>query len=513
MPGRMLILLCGLLAGIAFALAWNETRPSAIAQQVERVLEEAPERCLPGGREEVMLSYAPLVREVAPAVVNIHTARAARRGGNPFFDQFFGRGRMSAPPRTERSLGSGVIVGADGLVVTNNHVVQGAEQILVALADRREYAAELVFTDPELDLALLRVDAEGEALPTVPLGDSERTEVGDIVVAIGNPFGVGQTVTSGIVSAVARTGVGISDYQFFLQTDAAINPGNSGGALIGLDGSLIGVNTAIYSRSGGSNGIGFAIPVNMVRQFLTGAASGRVVRPWLGADVQPVTRDIADSLDLSRPSGVLVRRVSPGGPAARAGLKTGDIVTAVNGQAAPDEATFRYLTGSRPIGEAVTLTVARDGEARRLAIRLSEPPDVPARDETRLAGDHILTGVSVANLNPRLASELGAGFPESGVVVTGLARGAPAARLNFVRPGDIIDEVNGEPVGSVRALAGAMRGAERQAEIEFTRGGRRGGLPVSGAALLPLPGLAKALVLRRFDRWQAVPWFLGRVKT
>ena len=473
----LFLILCGMLAGIAFAFAIREARSSSAAAQVAELAAapaaETPDRRqLPGSREEVLLSYAPLVEEVAPAVVNIYTARrATQRGASSFFNQFFGR-RMSRPPRTQQSLGSGVIVDGDGLVVTNNHVVAGAEQILVALADRREYPAEVLFTDAQMDLALLRVDTGGAPLPAVNLGDSDTAEVGDIVVAIGNPFGVGQTVTSGIISAVARTGVGISDYQFFLQTDAAINPGNSGGALIGLDGNLLGVNTAIYSRSGGSVGIGFAIPVNMVRQFLAGAASGRVVRPWLGAETQAVTREIARSIGLDRPSGVLVRSVTPGGPAARAGLQEGDVIIAVNGEPALDPGTLRYLTGSRPLGEAVQVTLLRGGERRDVRLTPIEPPERPPRNRTRLTGDHILTGVEVANLSPRLASEIGTGVPESGVIVTGIVRGAPAARLNFVRTGDIIEAVNGRPVETVAGLREVMAAAETQAAVRFSRGGQ-----------------------------------------
>ncbi|MGB3723726.1 MAG: Do family serine endopeptidase [Pacificimonas sp.] len=470
--GKILMLICGLLAGLAFAFSIDAIRPLAEAQTATASddMDENRMRRLPGSQEEVMLSYAPLVQEVAPAVVNIYTARRVQQRVNPFFDQFFGRGRMSAPPRTQQSLGSGVIVGEDGLVITNNHVVQGAEEILVALADRREYKAELVFTDAQLDLALLRVDTGGTPLPKVDLGDSERTEVGDIVVAIGNPFGVGQTVTNGIISAVARTGVGISDYQFFLQTDAAINPGNSGGALIGLDGSLVGVNTAIYSRSGGSNGIGFAIPVNTVRQFLAGAKSGRIVRPWLGAETQAVTRELAASLGLDRPSGVLIRSLSSGGPAEQGGLQVGDVIIAVGGQAATDPGTMRYLTGSRPLGEPVRVTVLRGDSERTVQLRLVEPPETPARNESVLDGEHILTGVRVANLSPKLASELGSGLPESGVVVTGLTRAAPAARLNFVRTGDVIRSVNGAEVSTVRDLRGAMADAAAAADIGFSRG-------------------------------------------
>lgn len=472
----LLLVIVGLALGAALAFGIRAWCPPAAAQQADdvaaqRSVSPVAQREVPGSREEVLLSYAPLVKDVAPAVVNVYSARRTQQRANTFFDQFFGR--MNRPPRVEQSLGSGVIVGPDGLIVTNNHVVEGAEQILVSLSDRREFSAEIVFTDPQMDLALLRVDTGGEALPTVDLGDSDSVEVGDIVVAIGNPFGVGQTVTSGIVSAVARAGVGISDYQFFLQTDAAINPGNSGGALIGLDGTLVGVNTAIYSRSGGSNGIGFAIPVNSVRQFLAGAASGRVMRPWFGAEAQTVTREIASSMGLDRPSGALIRSVSERGPAADAGLRSGDIVTAVNGEAVGDPAMLRYLTGSQPLGSELRLTYLRGGERRQTTIELIEPPETPKRNETLLSGEHILTGVQVANLSPRLASELGSGLPESGVIVTGITRGAPAARVNFVRTGDIIDSVNGETVKTVRELERLMDAASSEAEIVFTRGGQQ----------------------------------------
>ncbi|MBZ6377286.1 serine protease [Pacificimonas flava] len=473
----VLLVLLGLLIGATGAVLLRDHLSGAFAQQAELLAEtepslpEADRRLVPGSREGVLLSYAPLVQEVSPAVVNVYSARRGqRRVAQSFFDQFFGR--MQRPERTEQSLGSGVIVGGDGLIVTNNHVVENAEQILVALSDRREFSAELVFSDPQLDLALLKVDTRGTPLPTVPLGDSDQVEVGDIVVAIGNPFGVGQTVTSGIISAVARTGVGISDYQFFLQTDAAINPGNSGGALIGLDGQLVGVNTAIYSRSGGSNGIGFAIPVNMVRQFLSSAAAGRVIRPWLGADTQAVTRDIARSIGLDRPAGVIVRQVTPGSPADNAGLGQGDVVIAVNEEPVLDPNSLRYLTGSRGIDTPVEMTVLRDGERRSLTARLIEPPETPPRNETIISGRTILTGVRVANLSPRLASELGGGTPERGVIVTGIARGAPASRVNFVRTGDVIERVNGQDVTSVRQLTELAADTEQEAEVTFSRRGQ-----------------------------------------
>lgn len=468
-------MVAALVAGISFAMAIDRIEPHASAQSIEAAVAEAAAksgRRLPESRAELMLSYAPLVKATAPAVVNVYSARAAARPRDPFYDFFFGRGRMTPRPRIEQSLGSGVIVDSSGLIVTNNHVVEGAEQILVALADRREYPAKLMFADRQLDLALLKVETGSAPLPTVPLGDSDRAEVGDVVIAIGNPFGVGQTVTHGIVSALARTGVGISDYQFFVQTDAPINPGNSGGALIGMDGLLVGINTAIYSRSGGSNGIGFAIPANMVKQFVAGARTGRIARPWLGFTGQAVTADIARGVGLDRPSGVLVNQVTKGSPADRAGIAVGDIVYAVDGRDAPDPDTLRYLVAGQAIGETVSLTVLRDGKAANVALRLVAPPEVPARDTTVIGGNSILTGVSVANLSPALAAELGVGLPDAGVVVMAIGRGAPAARFGLVQPGDVIERVNGRVVESVRGLVSQIESSATEGSIRIGRAGR-----------------------------------------
>src|SRR6266571_3298523 len=272
----------------------------------------AQQRQVPASAGQLELSFAPIVKRVAPAVVNVYAARIVANNNpflaDPFFRQFFG-----AVPReqVERALGSGVIVDPTGLVVTNYHVIEGASQVKVALADKREFEADIVLKDQRSDLAVLRVKGAKERFPTLQFADSDELQVGDVVLAIGDPFGVGQTVTHGIVSAVARTQVGISDYQFFIQTDAAINPGNSGGALVDLGGRLVGINTAIFSRSGGSQGIGFAIPANMVKVVVASAKSGgsTVKRPWLGARLQGVTPEIADSLGLKRPTGALIASI------------------------------------------------------------------------------------------------------------------------------------------------------------------------------------------------------------
>ena len=285
-------------------------------------------RQVPSDRTQVQLSYSPLVKQVAPSVVNIYTKRVVTRnvspfGGDPFFEQFFGGGFSGLNQRqVESSLGTGLIVGSEGVLVTNAHVVKGAQEISVVLQDGREFDAKVSLSDDKTDLAILRVDAEGERLPTATLKPSENLEVGDIVLAIGNPFGVGQTVTSGIVSALARSSLDINDFNFFIQTDAAINPGNSGGPLVAMDGSVIGLNTAIYSRSGGSLGIGFAIPSEMVQQVIaaekSGATNASALRPWIGVSGQSVTRDIASSLGLSKPRGVLVAQMHKESPARKA---------------------------------------------------------------------------------------------------------------------------------------------------------------------------------------------------
>src|SRR5499425_46509 len=333
----------------------------------------AQQRQVPASASQLELSFAPVVKRVAPAVVNVYAARVVANNNpflaDPFFRQFFG-----AVPReqVERSLGSGVIVDPTGLVVTNYHVIEGASQIKVALADKREFEADIVLKDQRSDLAVLRIKDAKERFPTLEFADSDELQVGDLVLAIGNPFGVGQTVTHGIVSAVARTQVGITDYQFFIQTDAAINPGNSGGALVDLAGRLVGINTAIFSRSGGSQGIGFAIPANMVRAVIASAQGGSAVvrRPWFGAKLQAITPEIAESLNLRRPVGALVSSVVARSPAARAGMRTGDLVVSVDGQEVDDVNAFDYRFATKPLGGQAHVGVMRSGREIKLAVAL-----------------------------------------------------------------------------------------------------------------------------------------------
>jgi len=449
---------------------------------------DAAEKQVPPSRDAVTLSFAPLVKKAAPAVVNIYARKIVRQRGSiplfddPFFRRFFGEEfNLGVPrPQLQNSLGSGVIVGADGLIVTNKHVIEGADQINVVLADRREFAAKVVVSDDRTDLAVLRVEAADGPLPILEIGDSDSIEVGDMVLAIGNPFGVGQTVTSGIVSALARTRVTPSDLNFFIQTDAAINPGNSGGALVTMNGKLIGVNTAIFSKSGGSLGIGFAIPSNMVRAVITGITKdGKLVRPWLGAMGQGVTQDIASSLGLKRPTGVLISRVYKGGAADTAGLRVGDVVLAVNGHEVDDPKAMQFRIATLPIGDTVVLRVWRRSGTTALKLALAPAPENPPPAVAGLDGRHPLAGATVANASPALAEEKGLDPFAKGVVILDLQRGSPASRLGF-RAGDLIRAINGADVATVKDLKAALQRDVDRWQINIDRGGESMKLVING---------------------------------
>ena len=436
----------------------------------------AQNKTVPTSRVQVELSYAPLVKKVAPAVVNIYTKKVVRRPispfmRDPFFRRFFGQ-RSGGGRRIVTALGSGVIVDPKGLIVTNYHVIKGAEKITVVLADRNEFSARIVQADKRSDLAVLRIKPRGYRLKALRFRDSDELEVGDIVLAIGNPFGVGQTVTSGIVSALARTVVGISDFRSFIQTDAAINPGNSGGALVTLDGRLVGINTAIYSRAGGSIGIGFAIPSNMVARVVAAARGGKLVRPWLGATGQTVTSDIAASLGLKRPRGVLINRIFPGGAAARGGLRVGDIVTAINGREVRDGQELRFRIATLAVGGSATLRILRRGREQALRVALQRPPEDRSRNATLIRGRNPFAGATIANLSPALAEELGVKGGFRGVVLMKVAKGSLARRFRLA-PGDVILAVNGKSIGTVRQFRSVLaRGAEIW-EVIIRRSGRR----------------------------------------
>ncbi|HEV8680591.1 MAG TPA: DegQ family serine endoprotease [Stellaceae bacterium] len=451
------------------------------------------QRAVPRNPAEIQLSFAPLVKRTAPAVVNIFTRRTVRTVpspllNDPFFrrffgDQFPGSGGPGGTERVQNSLGSGVIVEPSGIIVTNHHVIRGADEITVVLADRREFDAQIVRTDERTDLAILRIEPGAERLPALELRDSDELEVGDLVLAIGNPFGVGQTVTSGIVSAVARTMVGIADYRFFIQTDAAINPGNSGGALVSMDGRLVGINTAIFARDGGGSiGIGFAIPANMVRTVIAGSGTGsgdRIVRPWFGAGGQSVTAELAPSLGMPRPLGVLLSTVYPGGPAERAGLRRGDVITHVEGREIGDTDALRFRIATHPVGTTVKVNVWRDNAERILNLALVAPPETPPRDTTLMRGNHPLAGATLANLSPALVEELGIDAVPRGVIVLELRRGSPANQIRL-QPGDILIHINDREIRSVDDARRITSSAAVPWRLALRRGDRVINLTVGG---------------------------------
>ncbi len=419
------------------------------------------ERRVPSDAMSMKQSFAPIVKRTAPATVNVISRRTVRQRSDPYWELFGG----GVPrERVEQSLGSGAIVGADGIIVTNHHVIEGMTDISVVLSDRRQFPATILIDDQKSDLAVLKIDVGSERLPVIKIDDREGVEVGDLVLAIGNPFGVGQTVTNGIVSAMARTDVGITDYSFFIQTDAAINPGNSGGPLVDMEGDLIGLNTAIFSRSGSSSGVGFAIPAKMVRQVVDSALGGRrsVERPWLGAKLQAVDSDAAKSLGLSGPRGVVVTQIYPGSVAEVAGLRDGDIILDVDGQAVNDESGVTYRVGTHRLNETVQLKVKRAGADRTIVARTAAPPSSPP-DERTITGRNPLAGATIANLSPAQADAHGIDPFKSGVFVSTLAPNSIAAGVAQLRPGDMILAINGQPVRTTREAEGAIAGANARA--------------------------------------------------
>ncbi len=429
------------------------------------------EKVVPESQAEIELSYAPLVKQVSPAVVNIYTKKTVQRRLT-MRELMYGRRFGDDDGRSvQNSLGSGVIVGEDGVIVTNNHVIEGADEVVVVLADRREYPAELILADQRTDLAVLRIDTEGVPLTTLDYANTIGVEVGDLVLAVGNPFGVGQTVTTGIISATARTDVGVSDYAFFLQTDAAVNPGNSGGALVNARGALVGINTAIFSRSGGSNGIGFAIPSEMVKRVVDAAVNeGTLVRPWLGLKGQSVTFDIAKAQGLERPVGVIVSEVYDDSPADNADLRRGDLVMTIDGREVFDERGLKFLAATKSPGEKVSLEVLRGGTTETILVTLAPPPGTSEAEVVLLEGRHPFTGAEVAELSPRLAEELGRDPFESGILVNRVMSRSYARRV--VRSGDIIVAIDGQAVKTLDELDAALDRESGRWEIEIDRNGR-----------------------------------------
>jgi len=438
----------------------------AVAQQV------------PESRAQIAYSFAPVVKSTAPAVVNVYSKRVIKDqtspfGGDPMFRYFFGDQRFFGRPRERvlNSLGSGVIVESSGFIVTNNHVIKGGTDIRVSLSDRREFEAKVVLADERTDLAILKIDPGKQPLPYLKMGDSDALQVGDLVLAIGNPFGVGQTVTSGIVSALARTHVGATDYQFFIQTDAAINPGNSGGALVNMAGELVGINASIYTRSGGSNGIGFAIPVNMVKAVIKSARSGgKIVRPWMGGSFQDVTADIAESLGFDRPQGVLIADMHPKSPLIAAGLRRGDVILSVDGKPVGDAQELQYRLATHSVGDVAKLTYSRDHRTRETEVTLIAAPEMPPPDKTVVRGRNPFAGLVVENISPAVAEDLDLPPTAKGVAVAEI-RGGYAAQVGF-KKGDILVEINGQKVRDVKTLDHILSRPTGSWQFSVNRDGR-----------------------------------------
>jgi len=439
---------------------------------------EYSNRVVPSSNAQVQLSYSPVVKQSAPAVVNVFTSRTVRRRArSSFFDEMFGM-RRAPQDRMESSLGSGVIVRSNGIIVTNAHVVKGADELRVVLNDRREFEATVIAEDEQIDLAVLRIETNGEVLPILPIDDNNEAEIGDIVLAIGNPFGVGQTVTSGIISALGRTNV--TDISSFIQTDAAVNPGNSGGALVNLDGELIGVNTAIFSRSGGSNGIGFAIPGELVARAVESSISeGRIVRPWIGARTNSVDSTMASALGLDRSRGAIINDLLPNGPADNAGLKTRDVILSVDGTDINDDSGLRFKLATLQRGHRANVKYFRDGRERTTKVTTDTPQESPLRDERLLDGFNPLDGATIVNMSPGLGEELGFDPYLRGVMVKSVVRRGAAA-INGLRPGDFITEVNGDTVSSTRQLEALLASSDGDEDwtLSIDRGGRIYEVPI-----------------------------------
>ncbi len=435
-------------------------------------------------------SYAPLVKEILPSVVNISSSKVVHNRINaeegmpmdPFFRQFFGQGqdgdegsgRFRAPRDSrEKALGSGVIVSPEGYILTNNHVVEGATDVRVTLSDKREFQARIVGADPKTDVAVLKVDAKN--LTPITIGDSSKVQVGDVALAIGDPFGVGQTVTKGIISATGRGGLGIEDYEDFLQTDAPINPGNSGGALINDRGELVGINTAIISHgSGGSQGIGFAVPANLARQVMDQVLkTGHVTRAYLGIYPQDVTPAMAKAFGEKDSQGIVVGDVSPNSPAKAAGIQRGDIILDVNGKPVTDSNQLRMSISMMQPGTELKLKTLRNGTERDATVKLAEMPTESAKADTNddPSGSKALDGVEVSSLNSRTARQLGIPDSTKGVVVTDID---PASKMadSGLQKGDVIQEVNHQSVGSVSEFQSAVRKAGSDPLLLVNREGR-----------------------------------------
>ncbi len=479
-------LIVGLVSGVIFSARYDWSPVAYSAPQ------EAPAVVVGGVAAP---NFVPVVKAVMPAVVNVSTTRMVKgpQGGDmgpmmedPFLRRFFGEEffrRFQIPrDRRENSLGSGVIVSSDGYIVTNNHVVAKADEIRVLLSDKREFKGKVVGSDPKSDIAVVKID--GKDLPMIPWGDSDKLEVGEYVLAIGNPFGLNQTVTMGIVSAVGRADVGIADYEDFIQTDAAINPGNSGGALVNTRGELVGINTAIFSRSGGYQGVGFAVPANMTRSVMQSLVkTGKVVRGWLGVSIQPLTPDIAKQFGVKDSRGALVNEAVADSPALAAGIQSGDVITVFDGKTVENPAMLRNTVAATPIGKTVKVEFLRDKKVRTVEVKITEQPKDIQRVESEPSSDEMkgtaLAGLQVRNLNGDIARQLGLPPNTAGVVITNIAEDSAVAQVG-IEEGDVIIEINRKPVRNVndfRKLADKL-GKKDDALLLIIRRGARMYIPV-----------------------------------
>ncbi|MCZ0813141.1 MAG: trypsin-like peptidase domain-containing protein [Pseudomonadota bacterium] len=435
----------------------------------------ADETRVPQSPAEISLSFTPVVKRAAPAVVNIYARRIVNTRSSPFSDDPFFQNlfRDFGVPRqrVENSLGSGVILSEDGIVVSNYHVVAEATDIRVVLNDRREYSASVLLADEESDLAVLRLEDAPE-MPALKLRDSDTVEVGELVLAIGNPFGVGQTVSSGIVSGLARSGTATGNARgYFIQTDAPINPGNSGGALVDINGRLVGVNTAILSRSGGSNGIGFAIPSALVAQFLQQAEAGNTTfeRPWAGLAGQPVTADMVEGLGLSRPGGLIISQVHPQSGFA-GDIRPGDVITTVDGQPVNTPAEMLFRMSVAGLGADITLTRVRDGEVQEVTLALAAAPDTPPRAQTITPDGAAIPGVTLSTINPAVLAEFDLPLGAKGVLVDD--PGQIGARAGL-RAGDILRSIDGVDIADTTEAEDLLLNARGRLSLEVQRGTRR----------------------------------------
>src|SRR6266576_856274 len=430
-------------------------------------------------RQGIITTFAPIVEKVAPSVVTVFTTQTVSRGLTPFpfsddtFRQFFGGQLPRQGKQTLQGLGSGVIVSQDGDILTANHVVSGADEVMIGLGtDLRKYKTKKVGTDPGTDMALLKIEEKN--LPAITFADSEKARAGDIVLAIGNPFGLRQTVTMGIISAVGRGGIGIVDYENFIQTDAAINMGNSGGALVDTKGELLGINTAIFSRSGGNQGIGFAIPANLAREVMQSLREkGRVVRGYIGASVQTLTPDLADAMKLKgQPTGALVGELEPNAPAAKAGIKTGDLIAAVNGKKINDARELRLMICSMAPGTKAQIEVNREGQTKTFDIQLAEMPpnaayegaETSSEENTEQEKTTVFGGVAITNITDDIRTAHNLSKDVQGAVIADIDPDSPAAKAGL-REGDVIQEVNKQPVKSAKDLVAISKKLKSKEKI------------------------------------------------